>query len=186
MKLFFAGCLLIAAAVLNSCQSSCSNKNAKKLMGSWYQKKVQFDKTTRLINKDKIDPQYTFDIYAPGAPFYVLHYFQADCGECIIGLQQAKDYIKKTEKDHPGLKYVFIGNGPTPVYAREAVAKLNFQFPVYFDSVYHGFQKLNHFPEDDILYRTMLLNSKNEVELFGGYYSNPKAAGMFSEIINCH
>jgi hypothetical protein len=185
MKLFFTGCLLLAA-VLNSCQSSCSNDTAKKLMGDWYKKKILFNKNTRLINNEQVEPRYAFDIYAPGAAFYVLHYFQADCDKCIYGLRQASDYINKTEKDHPGLRYAFIASGPTYVYAQEAVAKLNFRFPVYFDSIYQGFPKINHFPEGDVLYHTMLLNNKNEVELFGGYYSNPKAAELFSEIINCH
>ena len=135
MKHFFAGCLLMAATP-NSCQSSCSNKTAKKIMGSWYEKKILFDTSTHLINKDKVAPQYAFDIYAPSAAFYVLHYFQADCSECIHGLQQAKDYIKKTEKVHPNLRYAFIASGPTNVYVQEAITKLNFPFPVYFDSIY--------------------------------------------------
>lgn len=184
MKLFFVSCLILAAT-LNSCQSSCSNKTAKKLMGNWYEKKILFDTSIHLINKDKVDPQYAFDIYAPSAPFYVLQYFQADCDKCLYGLQVAKDYIKKTEKDHPNLRYAFIASGPTNLYVKEAIAKLNFPFPVYFDGVYEGFHKINHFPDDN-LYHTMLLNNKNEVELFGGYYSNSKAADLFSEIITCH
>jgi hypothetical protein len=185
MKLFFVGCLLMAA-ILNSCQSSCSNSTAKKIMGNLYEKKILFNKNMRLINKDRVDPKYAFDVYAPGASFYVLHYFQAECDKCIYALQQAGDYIKKTAKNHPDLRYAFIASAPTKVYAEEAVAKLNFQFPVYFDSVYQGFPKINHFPAEDIQYHTMLLNNKNEVELFGGYYSNPKAADLFSEILNCH
>lgn len=185
MKLFFAGCLLLAA-ILSSCKSSCSKNTAKRLMGSWYEKKIMFNKNMLIINKDKVDPKYAFDIYAPGAAYYVLHYLQADCDKCVIALQQAGEYIKKTEKDHPKLRYAFIASAPTKVYVEEAVEKLNFRFPLYFDSIYNGFPKINHFPDEDIMYHTMLLNSKNEVELFGGYYSNPKAADLFSEIINCH
>lgn len=184
MRLFILGCLLLVVA-LHSCEPSCSENTAKKLMGDWYKKKILFDKNMKLINKGKVDPKYAFDISAPGRQFYVLHYFMADCDKCVYGLSHAREYIKKSEQEHPNLQYAFIASGPTSAYVEDAVAKLNFQFPVYFDSTYMGFKKANHFPEGDDVYNTMLLNNKNEVELFGAYYDNSKAASLFSEIVNC-
>lgn len=155
-------------------------------MGDWYKKKIVFSQNLRLLNKDIVDAKYSLDIYAPDKRFYILHYFMADCDKCVYDLLQAREYIKKTEKNHPDLKYAFLASGPTSVYIEDAISKAGFKFPVYFDSVYMGFRQANHFPANDDTYNTMLLNDKNEVELFGAYYDNAKAADMFSEIVNCH
>lgn len=155
-------------------------------MGVWYKKKILFSKHWQLINKDLVDPKYAFDIYAPDKKYYVLHYFMADCDKCVYELLQAREFIKKTEKEHSDLKYVFIATGPINKYIMEAISKAKFQFPVYFENNFMGFSYGNHFPPGDDTYNTMLLNGKNEVLLFGSYYGNKKAEALYSDIINCN
>jgi hypothetical protein len=177
---------LAIAVFLSSCKSECSREDARKLMGKWYEKKVQLADNWILINDSLTSTANRFDMHHPDAKFYVLHYFMADCDKCIHELIKAREFINKNKKDFPDTKYVFLASGPTPVYIKEAVDKAKFEYPVYYEKEYYAFKKINDFPKFDDLYNTMLIDKENRLLLFGFLYDNPKASDIYAGVVRCN
>ncbi|PSL46532.1 hypothetical protein CLV51_103513 [Chitinophaga niastensis] len=177
---------LMIAVITCSCKTKCAREDAKKLMGTWYEKKIQLSDNWTLINDSSVAADNRFDMHHPDSKFYVLHYFMADCDKCINELLKARDFIKNHKSSFPGTKYVFLASGPTPVYIKEAVDKSKFEYPVYYEKEYYAFKKSNGFPKFDNLYNTMLIDNQNKLLLFGFLYDNKKASDIYSGIINCN
>jgi hypothetical protein len=155
-------------------------------MGQWYRKKMTIPTTWKLINNDRIEARYAFNVESPNKDYYILHYFQADCDKCVYFLSKASESIKNNKGQYPNLRYVFVGTGTSSHFIEEALKKIDFPFPLYFEEDFNKFRILNNLPiDEDGLYNTMLLNIKNELLLFGSYYDNDKAQKLFTSIINC-
>ena len=90
----------------------------------------------------------------------------------------------KTSKNRK-INYVFIASAPTKVYVMDAIKKTKFPYPIYYEKEYYSFKTINGLPTKDDLYDTMILNSKQEVILFGAFYSNKKAKQLYENVIEC-
>jgi hypothetical protein len=154
-------------------------------MKDLYQKKIEFPVEMEALNEaataHKIVPinaNYT------NKRFTIVHFFKADCDKCINELSKIQTFL--TDKQvMQNTNYVFIASAPTKVYVLDAIKKINFSYPVYYEKEYYSFKSGNDLPLEDELFNTMLLNGDNEVLLFGAFYSNSKAEHLFYKTINC-
>lgn len=183
MKLSYIACIAFTC-FLFGCRTDCSYDNVKQIMGTWYKQKIQFPDNIHLINKNTTPTGDTNHIVLKDSKYYVIHFFTADCDECINALLMAQKFISK-HKDVCNVKYIFIASGPTAYYAENAIHKAGFSYPVYFEKDYYSFKKKNALPVSDKMYDTMLVNEQGEVLLFGGFFLNEKAEKLFSDIVKC-
>jgi hypothetical protein len=179
--LYFLAILFLGLA---GCKQDCNIDAGKDIMGVWYKKPIHFPEKLELVNtgsgKNEIDSSINIAI----AKFTIIHFFNADCDECVNVLLTAQKFIKQ----HPvscNLQYIFIASGPSNVYVRDAIKRSNFSEPVYYEKAYYSFKKLNQLPLADKAYDTMLVNDAGELLLFGGAFGNAKAEDMFFNIVNC-
>lgn len=162
-----------------SCKNS-SKADAQRIMGDWFLKTILFPDKIELVNKALLSKENWYVI--PNQKKYtVLHYFMADCDKCIEELAQAQQYIAK--KNDPTVDYIFLASGPTRFYVDEAIKKLNFKSPVYFEKEYWAFKTKNNFPLNEKTYDTILLNQKRQIVLFGGVFNNEKAQKLFDHYV---
>jgi hypothetical protein len=175
---------LLLSVCIFSCKSRCDDNTVKQIMGHWYKKQLLFPEKMNLINKDSTKSGQSDTIRTDDAPFYVVHFFTADCDECINVLLTAQKFIQQ-HKDIRNVRFIFIASGPSDYYASQAIHKSGFTYPVFYEKEYFSFKKINDLPLSDKMYNTILINQKREILLFGGIFNNEKAAKLFFDIINC-
>jgi len=153
-------------------------------MGERFLNKVKIPEQVQLINGQ---PGMFTDISDTGenGQYKIIHFFTADCDKCISELNMAQKFINSDGK-RANLSYFFIASGPTATFVKEAIAKSAFPLPVYFEKKYYSFKILNNLPLEDRKYNTMLVNSKNELLLFGAFFDNKKAQEYLFKTIENH
>ncbi len=182
----YASLLILLFPVLWSCNRDCSRETAARMMGDKFRQHLVFGQNWPVINAPFVLPDNSFDFKRPRKKFYFLHYFSADCDKCINNLLLARQFIKEKRSRFPNVDFVFVASGYNDTFIREAVAKTNFEYPIYFEKEYLRFKTSNKIPIDnEELYNNMLINDKDELLLFGSLYDNPKAESMFDDITNC-
>ena len=175
--------ILGLALQLSGCAKSV-DEQAKQLMGALYKSPLKIPKDLVLLNPGTIKNENQIDLTNDQfTQFYVVHYFEADCDKCINELRKAQEFILK-DKELPNTKFIFIADSPTAIFAKNAISKLSFQFPVYYEKDYAKYKKINSFPLGNSLYNTVLLNSKHQLLLMGSLFNNEKAEALYKEIIN--
>ena len=152
-------------------------------MGNLYKKHLDFGTGLHLVNGAAINSSDSFNLSNANTKYYILHYFLADCDKCIDDLIQTKEFIRNHPL--PDTKYVFLADGPTNIYLKRALAKINFPYPVFYETGNFTFKIRNRLKLEDQLYNTMLMDNLGEVILFGSYYQNGKAQDLFEQIITC-
>jgi hypothetical protein len=183
MSIRTAMCLVIAICSF-SCNSTCSDKNIEHLMGSYYKKNILFPEKLELLRKAKSNNK-SFDKVPIGASeLTVIHFFSADCDECVNNLLLAQKFIQKNT-NLCNVQYLFIASGPSKYYAENAIKKIHFKYPVYYEHEYFSYKKINALPVSDVLYNTLLINKKGQMLLFGGFFDNDKAYDLFTQIVKC-
>jgi hypothetical protein len=178
--IILVGLLTAAGCTSESCQSE---KTERELMGSLYKMPLDFGDRLKLINDASLSRADSFSLTKANTKYYILHYFLSDCDKCIEELIKAKAIISRNPL--PDTKYVFLANGPTDIYIKQALARESFPYPVYFEPGIFTFKIRNKLKLDDVLYNTMLVNNMGKVLLFGSYYDNKKAQDLFEQIVNC-
>lgn len=165
----------------SGCREKCPDSRIKKMMGSLYRKNILFPEKVELLNGNGGDSASQTRIDASEPVFYIVHFFMSDCDKCVNELRTIQRFMKK-HSDISGVKYIFITSGPTKKYAKEAIEKSGFDQPVYYETEYFSFKKLNNLPLADRLYNTMLIQNK-QVILFGEVFQNEKAEEFFFDAI---
>jgi hypothetical protein len=169
-----------------SCNQDCYDANAKKIMGELYKRKITLPKNLTLMNARYVAEKNTINFNNPDFDFYVLKLFSMDCDKCINSLKMAQDYINKNNSIGNRVKYIFIASGYTNVYVKEAIEKFRFEYPLYETKNYNAFYTDNDLPAgNEGTYGTMLIDSNDELILFGSVYDNEKAQKLYSAIFNC-
>jgi hypothetical protein len=183
MKLLFIFLGLFFLSIAG-CKQECDIEAGKEIMGVWYKQQMRFPERLELVNTQSGESMQNSTIDITKAKFSIIHFFNADCDECVNVLLTAQKFIKR----YPvacNLQYIFIASGPSNVFVRDAIKKSNFSEPVYYEKAYYSFKKLNQFPLTDKAYDTMLINDKGELLLFAGVFNNSKAEDMALRIVNC-
>lgn len=179
--------VFLTFTLLTSCKNgNCGNteKEVKEIMKSWYKKKINFPKDMEVLvdstvirkknpNQPKLNNYYT-----------IVHFFTADCDKCVNELQMIQNSIKENP-DNKKIDYIFIASAPTKAYVMDAIMKTKFPYPIYYEKEYYSFKTINGLSTTDNVYDTMLLNSNQEVILFGAFYDNKRAKQLYSNIIEC-
>lgn len=165
----------------NDCDST--EREVKQLMKSWYKKKILFPQNMIVlmdesINKEKIPNQSQINNHS------IVHFFTADCDKCVNELTMIMTSLKNNPKNS-SISYIFIASAPTKKYVLDAIKKTKFPYPIYYEKEYYSFKTINSLPISDDVFDTMLLNSKQEVILFGAFYDNDKAKKLYSKAIDC-
>lgn len=178
--------LLCCFAFFISCKNDCENiqQETKKMMKGWYQKKIIFPSDLeKLINDSTTSNKISALSNLKG--YTIVHFFTADCDKCIYELNIIKKSLQNLPKN-PNINFVFIASAPTKMYISDAIKKINFPYPIYYEREYYSFKTINKLPVSDDLYNTMILNNDSEVILFGAFYDNDKAKSLYSKIIECN
>lgn len=178
--------LVFLSSILLSCNNvRCENtqKELHKMMGKWYKKKIVFPTDMQILAGD-ISVERTFLNQPKLTNYTIVHFFTADCDKCVNELEMIQKSLNKTSKNRK-INYVFIASAPTKVYVMDAIKKTKFPYPIYYEKEYYSFKTINGLPTKDDLYDTMILNSKQEVILFGAFYSNKKAKQLYENVIEC-
>lgn len=179
----------ICFLILFSCTQNCKEKEeeVKTIMHTWYKKKINFPRNIEYLSFEKITQpnKNKVENKVPTLKKYtIVHFFTADCDKCIDELKLIISSIQR----HPinnNVDYIFIASAPTKKYVVDAITETNFPYPVYYEKEYYSFKKMNHLPLNDEIFNTMILNKKQEVILFGGFYANEKAQKLFRNIVEC-
>jgi len=169
------------ALIAISCSKTCGDvqREVRSMMGVNYKKQIVFPEEMEIINP-AADPAGL----SSAKRYKIVHFFTADCNECINELAYIQSFLE-TNPATEVIDLIFIASGPTKYYVAEAVEKIKFSYPTFYEKQYFSFKLLNNLPLDQDVYNTMILNDKNEVLLFGSYFSNQKAKKLFSEILKC-
>lgn len=171
--------------LLHACDSTCPLKEAQNLMGNWYLKPLIFPDGLRLLNQRLTEKGNNFDIKKGHHNKFILHYFLADCDKCVNELAAIQAYLGQNKEKYNDVSFVFVATGPVDNYVKDAIQKLHFSYPVYFERDYQSFKLINKLPLDDKLYDTMLVDEKNQLLIFGAFYNNLKAEKLYTGILNC-
>ncbi|WP_144282096.1 redoxin domain-containing protein [Chryseobacterium echinoideorum] len=185
MKLFTI-LLFCCFITITSCKNKCENteQEIKNMMKNWYRKKIIFPKDMEMLTNSPIINNNTSD-FSHLKGYTIVHFFTADCDKCINELKAIKKSIQNLPEKSK-INYIFIASAPTKIYVSEAIKKVNFPYPIYYEKEYYSFKTTNQLPVSNDLYNTMLLNDNQEVILFGAFYDNDKAKSFFSKIIECN
>jgi hypothetical protein len=177
-------CLLLAS--LASCNSGgFSEKQLQEVMGSRFRNKIEIPERIELVNPQSQASATSLAGNTGNDRYKIIHFFTADCEKCVEELTKAQVFIN-TKGKLDKLDYYFIASGPTVTYVRDAIEKSGFSKPVYFEKKYFSFKLLNQLPIDSNQYNTMLLNSRNELLLFGAFFDNEKAQEFLYKTIKQH
>jgi hypothetical protein len=182
-KLFcFIFCLIFF-----SCTDNCDSvkKEVQALMKDKYKKRMIFpDNIEMLTDSSVVGGGKDIQKIIMSKRVTVFHFFTADCDKCINELSHIKVILKKLPKDTT-VAYIFLASSPSKKYLVDAIAKLNFSYPIFYEKKYYSFKNINNLPLSDQLYNTMLLNNQMEVILFGSFFNNQKAKDLFQKVIAC-
>lgn len=181
--------LLLAAGLMTfaySCRGKITNKELKDVMGDYYKRKLIFPRNLPLINREMVAADNAVSLGDAGgdSSWLILHYLSADCDKCVNGLLTAGTFIDRNRDKFKHVKYVFVASGASDVYIKDAIAKANFKYPVYYEDKFLLFKVTNKLPLEDDLYNTMLLNGNREIILFGGFFDNARSQEILKEIVN--
>lgn len=172
---------ILIAFVAISCADTCGDVQyeIKSIMGANYKKEIIFPKEMELVN-----PAEHPTNGPTGKKYKIVHFFTADCNKCVNELTHIQSFLRSNHV-RDSIDLIFIASGPTKHYVAEAVAKIKFEYPIFYEQQYFSFKLMNDLPLEKEVYNTMILNDKNKVFLFGSYFSNRKAEKLFSKIIQC-
>lgn len=179
--LFFSVFTLLISCKNDNCENT--QKEVKMIMGQLYKRKINFPANMKVlmdssIIKEKIPSQPKLKNYT------IVHFFTADCDKCVNELKMIQKSLKNN-LNNAKISYIFISSAPTPAYVTDAIKKTKFPYPIYYEKEYYSFKIMNALPISDNVYDTMLLNSNQEVILFGAFYDNEKARLLYSKVIEC-
>lgn len=175
--LFFLG--------LMSCRNECERTQIEiqSLMKDLYKNKITFPAEMEILNSQAVTNDSIVKKQPP-KKFTVVHFFTADCDKCVNELLMMQSFLKRI--DHvANLDVMFIASAPTKVYVLDAIKETQFPYPVHYEKKYYSFKSMNKLPLEDDLFDTFLMNSKNEVIIFGAFYNNDKAENLFLKSIEC-
>ena len=186
MKIFVL-ILFWISSLLVSCKDNCADtkKEIQSLMKDLYKKKISFPTDMQvLIDSSAINTKNTATGTSVLNKFTIVHFFTADCDKCVNELLKIQSSLNKVATDS-SIDFMFIASAPTKIYVLDAIKKINFPYPIYYEKHYYSFKTMNKLPLSDDLYNTMLLNNKQEVILFGAFYDNKKAERLYLKAIEC-
>lgn len=169
-----------------SCDKSCekSENEIKKIMNVWYKRKIEFPKDVEILSLRGVHKNKLIEEYISKEKYSIVHFFTADCDKCINELKMIQTSLKKNSISS-NVNYIFIASAPTKIYVQDAIKKTNFEYPIFYEKEYYSFKILNKLSVSEEIYNTMLLNENQELILFGAFYDNDKAFGLYSKAINC-
>lgn len=179
--------LLWSTILLTSCNDDCANtqKEIQTLMKDWYKRKINFPTDMEILTDSSvINSKNEIAKISFSKKNTILHFFTADCDKCINELSRIQSFLNKEAKD-TSFEYVFIASASTKIYVLDAIKKIKFSYPIYYEKQYYSFKTMNKLPLSDDLYNTMLLNNKQELILFGAFYDNKKAERLYFKTMEC-
>lgn len=159
-----------------------TQKEVQTVMRDFYKKRIRFPKEMETLNEAA--KKFKIEQVRESNSFTIVHFFKADCDKCIKELSQIQTFLA-SKKEIQKVNYIFIASAPTKIYVLDAIKKIKFDYPVYYEKVYYSFKNINELPLEDELFNTMLLNENKEALLFGSFYNNTKAERLFYDTINC-
>lgn len=183
-------CTLLLSSILlfHSCKSECNETDTsiKSIMKGWYLKKIYFPENMEILSVKPIRyPENIVQSLKVKKKFTVVHFFTADCDKCVNELKMILSRLK-TIAQNDNVDFVFIASAPTKLYVMDAIKKVNFPYPVYYEKEYFSFKSMNKLVLLDDIYNTMLLDENQNVILFGAFYANDKARSLYSKAIKCN
>jgi len=179
--------LLLTNILFISCKEDCTGtqKEIQSLMKDWYKKKISFPNATEILMDSTVMNSINTNTNNQSSNnFMVVHFFTADCDKCVNELLKIQSSLAKISKD-ANIDFKFIASAPTKIYVLDAIKKIKFPYPIYYEKHYYSFKTMNKLPLSDDLYNTMLINKSQEVVLFGAFYDNKKAERLFFKAIEC-
>lgn len=179
--------IFLIALFFASCKNKCEKMKIEiqSLMKDLYKKKINFPNEMELLNDTlNTNKNLSANRLNNSRNFTIVHFFTADCDKCINELLLIQKELEKI-KDKSNVNFIFIASAPTKIYVLDAIKKTSFSYPIYYEKRYYSFKTLNNLSLSDNLYDTMLLNSKDEVILFGAFYDNTKAENLYLNAIEC-
>ncbi|MGC4128073.1 MAG: hypothetical protein QM564_00625 [Bergeyella sp.] len=182
MKLFIS-ILFCSILFFTSCKNDCENnkEEIKTIMRDWYKKKIIFPQNMEVL---KYNPTTNNENQTILKKYTIVHFFTADCDKCINELLHIKSFLEKNPSKN--IDYIFIASAPTKIYVSDAIKKIKFPYPIYYEKQYYSFKTINKLPLSDNIFDTMLLNKNQEVILFGAFYDNEKAERLYSKTVECN
>lgn len=180
--------LFCCCIFFNSCKEDCadSQKEIKTIMKGWYKKKIILPQDMEVLTNNKLNnDQEIFNKPPKNNNYSIIHFFTADCDKCVNELLMIKASLKTTSNSK-NINYIFIASAPTKAFVIDAIKKTDFPYPIYYEKQYYSFKTINKFPVSDDVFDTMLLNSNQEVILFGAFYDNDKAKNLYAKAIECN
>lgn len=170
-----------------SCKHNCKSTETeiKSLMKEWYKKKIVFPPDMEfLVDSSFTNPYYLSNNSQLKKQNTIVHFFTADCDKCVNELKTIQTSLAASN-EAANISYMFIASAPTKTYVLDAMSKIKFPYPIYYEKRYYSFKTLNKLPLQDDLYNTMLINKNQEVILFGAFYDNKKAERLYLEANKC-
>lgn len=188
MKFLQLLCILFFLFFSFSCKQNCATteNEIKALMKDKYKKKIIFPSNIEiLVDSSIINFKELNNKSQSSNKNTIVHFFTADCDKCINELINIKTILDKNKND-TNVNYMFISSAPSKIYLLDAIKKIQFPYPIYYEKTYYSFKSLNKLELNDDLYNTMLVNRNQEVILFGAFYGNQKANRLYKEAIKCN
>lgn len=175
----FITCLL----VLDSCKVNCDFETNKTVLKERFLSKVNIPEHELLsTGTQQVEPTISKELRKKR--FTILHFFTADCSNCIDELRLIQHYLAKYKNEE--VNYIFFAGAPTRFYAQEAIDKLKFPYPVYFEQTYFSYKNANNFPLADKAYNTLLLDKQGKLLALGAFYDNKMARDLYDATIACY
>lgn len=175
-------CLVAALISLTlSCQNSKTKEDTKSSNISWIGKKIQFPKELMILDGidlfpfEKIEKQYA-------NTSKVISIVDATCSSCILGQLNRTDSLFQTVVDRDE-NIIFILNVNKNDSASFMVSLRPFikaRGRILWDADFY-FESLNDVFSENIINRTFLLNSKNEIVLVGNPLFQPSLIEEYKE-----
>jgi len=166
---FYAYCFF-----LFSCQSE-QQKN-QEIIKTWMNKKIIFPTTLEYSKQDSLWKAREHK------KFTILTVIDSSgCSDCKLNLYEWKKIMQQADNIKDYVTFLFIVH-PERISKIEWIRKKNsFHHPIFYDPK-NKMQTLNHFHTNS-MFRTFLLNSKNEVILVGSPINNFKLWDLYKTTI---
>lgn len=162
--------------IIFSLLSSCKSKEDK-LFERVYSQKLKYPKSLENLNPN-IDS--TKNYFASRVK--IISIANLGCGECCVNLSKLGKWIESfNNSDISLIVYNYDMYPHSSIIGFMAIAP-DFKFPIYADSLKTVLRQ-NNLPEDNVLYHTFLIDSKDSIHVIGSPVLSEKIAELYKKEI---
>ena len=162
--------------IIFSLLSSCKSKEDK-LFERVYSQKLNYPQNLENLNPN-IDS--TKNYFA--SKVKIISIVDLGCGKCCVNLRELGKWVEAL--DNPDISLIVYNYDMYPhssIIGFMAIAP-DFKFPIYADSLKTVLRQ-NNLPEDNVLYHTFLIDSKNSIHVIGSPVLSEKIAELYKKEI---